>query len=108
MATPAYLGPGQPSSDADNGPLGRLGSLVGTQSPSYVGDGQPSPTNGLLGRSTPAYLPAPTAPSFDPSVVEVTDCPCPIDPAALASGHIAIVIPRSSGVDRDTDTDTDK
>ena len=103
MPTPAYQGPGQPSSDTDSGLLGRLGSIFGTPSPTYLGDGQPSQSSGLLGRSTPAYLPAPTAPSDEPSIVDVTDCPCPIDPAALATGHIAIVIPRNCGPDSDAD-----
>jgi hypothetical protein len=91
MATPTYSGTGQP---ADNGGswLGRFGSFLGGATPAYAGDGQPSSSGfGFFGGATPAYAPAPT--SMGTADAEVADT-CPIDPDALASGQIAIVIPR--------------
>ncbi|HLL23851.1 MAG TPA: hypothetical protein VK427_17050 [Kofleriaceae bacterium] len=109
MATPPYQGLGQ--QPADNGGLfGRFGSFFGGSTPSYAGVGQPSSaSSGSFGGSAVAYAPAPPAPvvpkpetsstsssqscseNDDEAYAEMT---CPIDPEALASGHIAIVIPR--------------
>ncbi len=109
MSTPTYLGAAQPAPSDGNGLLGRLGTyLSGSGTPAYVGTGQPAPTsNGsLLRPATPAYAAAPVrvpstdvGPATDATTVaesvsaSCTDA-CPIDPEALASGHIAIVIPR--------------
>jgi hypothetical protein len=123
MPTPSYNGTGQPADNGGSW-LGRLGSFFGASTPTYAGAGQPAIVNaGLLGNSTPIYAMAPavTQPSSQPSASQsgnsqqtpVTasrgDCgcdependesaqalmTCPIDPEALASGHIAIVIPR--------------
>ena len=98
MATPAYQGPGQPAPDMGvGGWLGRLGSVFGSgTTPSYSGEGQPSSSIGG-GRVTPAYMPAPNALQHQDEVAQGG----PIDPAALASGHIAIVIPRNAVCDRE-------
>ncbi len=107
MATPAYQGPGQPPADVGGGGLfGRFGSLFGGITPSYAGVGQPAPVTGALGGSAVAYAPAPS-PAPKPETSTPTGASqatsneedarfmtCPIDPEALASGHIAIVIPR--------------
>ncbi len=84
MATPTYQGAGQQTADNGGGLFGRLGSF--------------------LGGSAVAYAPAPTATkpeSSSPSTGDAVSCEsesqvmtCSIDPEALASGHIAIVIPR--------------
>ena len=112
MATPPYQGQGQ--QPADNGGLfGRFGSFFGGSTPSYAGVGQPSSAStGSLGGSAVAYAPAPPAPvvpkpdatapsssqsrSDDGEIDEAYEevMTCAIDPEALASGHIAIVIPR--------------
>ena len=103
MATPAYQGPGQPSADNGGGGLfGRFGSFFGGSTPSYAGVGQPTPATGALGGAAVAYAPAPKPETSTPtgaSQAENTEATaqvmtCPIDPEALASGHIAIVIPR--------------
>lgn len=108
MSTPTYLGAAQPAPSDGNGLLGRLGTyLSGSGTPAYVGTGQPAPTNGSpLRPATPAYAAAPVrvpstevAPATDAATVAdaaSASCAdaCPIDPEALASGHIAIVIPR--------------
>jgi hypothetical protein len=94
MATPPYQGPGQPPLDNGGSWLGRIGSIFGGQTPTYSGDGQPSSSVGVLGRVTPAYMPAPTTQEN----VKDDQTSCPIDPVALAAGHIAIVIPRSCGM----------
>ncbi len=85
----------------------------------YAGAGQPVIANGGLLNTTPIYAvaPAPAQPTSQPSATSQQvpvaaprgDCgcgeaesneseqalmTCPIDPEALASGHIAIVIPR--------------
>lgn len=87
MATPPYLGPSQPVAGSGGGWLGRLGS--------YFGNG-----------GTPAYQSAPIVKPEVPMHEVMTDeeaqaaptdsspMSCPIDPSALAEGHIAIVIPR--------------
>lgn len=99
MATPAYQGTGQPSADAGGGLFGRFGSFFGGSTPSYAGVGQPTTATGALGGSGVAYAPAPsakpessTSAASDEMAAEIMTCP--IDPEALASGHIAIVIPR--------------
>ena len=114
MATPTYQGAGQPIAGNGGGLLGRLGSLFGGETPAYSGDGQPSSSVGVLGRVTPAYMPAATqqpqqtqenVPSDNASAP--AQMSCPIDPAALASGHIAIVIPRQWDPCRDETAATD-
>jgi hypothetical protein len=92
MTTPSYQGEGQSRADEASGWLGRFGSFFGGATPAYAGVGQPSTSTSQLGR-TPAYAPAP---SVKPTVIsEMTaEGECPIDPAALAAGQIAIVIPR--------------
>ena len=104
MTTPAYQGAGQPPADAGGGLFGRFGSFFGGSTPNYAGVGQPTTATGALGGSGVAYAPAPTAkpenssptgssqPTSDEMDAEIMTCP--IDPEALASGHIAIVIPR--------------
>ena len=104
MATPAYQGQGQPSADFGGGLFGRFGSFFGGSTPSYAGVGQPTSASGALGGSAVAYAPPPaakpetsspsgaTADASTESDAEVLTCA--IDPEALASGHIAIVIPR--------------
>ena len=105
MATPAYQGPGQPPADVGGGGLfGRFGSLFGGITPSYAGVGQPTPVTGALGGTAVAYAPAPTpkpetstptgASQAENAEANAQVLTCPIDPEALASGHIAIVIPR--------------
>jgi hypothetical protein len=98
MPTPAYFGKSQPLADNGGGWLGRFGSLLGSNTPAYAGDGQPSSMAGMLGGSTPAYVPAPSVKQSEQSedqrdMAEV-QASCPIDPEALAAGQIAIVIPR--------------
>src|SRR5262245_47426034 len=109
MATPAYFGPGQPLLQNSGGFLGRLGSIFGGETPAYSGDGQPSSGAGVFGRVTPAYLPAltPSETNQDDLACAIAQSSCPIDPAALASGRIAIVIPRNSGTDSDEPVATD-
>lgn len=108
MATPAYQGAGQPTVDNGGSWLGRIASFFGGAAPAYSGDGQPSPSVGVLGRVTPAYLPAPTPQSgVDDIASAEAQTSCPIDPEALASGHIAIVIPRQWDPCRDEQAATD-
>jgi hypothetical protein len=110
MATPPYQGQGQ--QPADNGGLfGRFGSFFGGSTPNYAGVGQPTSPSGAVGGSAVAYAPAPIAPvapkpenpspscsqsNADAGFLDDADevLTCAIDPEALASGHIAIVIPR--------------
>jgi hypothetical protein len=108
MATPTYQGADQPAAGNGSGLLGRLGSLFGGETPAYSGDGQPSSSVGVLGRVTPAYAPGPTQQdvSSDNASAE-TQTSCPIDPEAIASGHIAIVIPRQWDPCRDEQAATD-
>jgi hypothetical protein len=123
MSTPSYNGNGQPIADNGGSWLGRLGSIFAPSTPMYAGTGQPVIANGGMLNTTPIYAvaPAPAQPVPQPAAsqsatsqqVPVTgprsDCgcgeaerdeseealmTCPIDPEALASGHIAIVIPR--------------
>lgn len=109
MATPAYQGSSQPPLVNGVGFLGRLGSIFGGETPTYSGDGQPSSSVGVLGRVTPAYAPAPTpSESIEEQLASEVLASCPIDPAALATGHIAIVIPRTACVpDREDVAATD-
>src|ERR1041385_6750668 len=113
MTTPSYSGTGQPTADLGGSWLGRLGSGFGASPPTYAGAGQPAiASRGVFGNTTPIYAmgPAvtPTNSQQTPVTVSRADCgcepevdeneqalmTCPIDPEALASGHIAIVIPR--------------
>lgn len=105
MATPNYLGAVQPQPSNGNGLLGRLGSYFGGGgTPAYRGAGQPVPANtgGLLRPSAPAYAVAPLKEQIAEddaaceAVAESEASACPIDAEALASGHIAIVIPRGT------------
>jgi hypothetical protein len=93
MATPTYQGLGQPVAD-NGGWRSRLGSVFGGgATPVYAGVGQPmSSSGGYLGGGTPGYASAPAASPTVPDDPCVTTCP--IDPAELAAGKIAIVIPR--------------
>lgn len=102
MATPSYLGAGQQLSAINQGWLVRLGSFLGgSGTPLYVGAGQPAPSlGGFMRGPTPVYAAAPVKEQI--AEVASTGCSaevaeasaCPIDPAALAAGQIAIVIPR--------------
>ncbi len=108
MATPSYIGAGQRIGTPD-GWLARIGSFfTGSGTPSYVGSGQPQPTTTggfLRGAATPIYAAAPPATEPAGQTDSLSDAGalaqqnaviqmCPIDPAALAAGQIAIVIPR--------------
>jgi hypothetical protein len=102
MATPNYLGAAQPGARSGSGLLARIGSYFGGGgTPAYIGKGQPVPTaGGLLKPATPAYAAAPVKEQIaeGAEVAQAAEAPdasaCPIDPEALAAGHIAIVIPR--------------
>jgi hypothetical protein len=104
MATPNYLGAAQPNAGNGQGLLARIGSYFGSGgTPAYTGKGQPAPAaGGLLRPATPAYAAAPVKEQVVEAEQEAqADCvveasACPIDPEALASGHIAIVIPRGT------------
>jgi hypothetical protein len=108
MATPTYVGAGQPQPSDGGGLFARIGAyLGGSGTPAYVGAGQPVPVSGGLFRPvTPIYAtaPVPTPNASSPAqTVEAQSVEakaevvaCPIDPEALASGHIAIVIPRGT------------
>jgi hypothetical protein len=91
VATPVYEGQGQPAANNGGSWFGRLGSFFAGSTPSYAGTGQPGWGNG--GSSTVAYATAPTAPPMENAPYDA-EATCPIDPAALAAGHIAIVVPR--------------
>ena len=108
MATPAYYGLGQPLLLNSGGSLG-LGSIFGGATPTYSGDGQPSSGVGVLGRATPAYLPAltPSEANQDDLASAVAQSSCPIDHAAIAAGQIAIVVPRTACGDREEPVATD-
>jgi hypothetical protein len=128
MTTPSYNGQGQPIVGNGGSWLGRLGSIFAPSTPMYAGTGQPViASGGLLGNATPIYATAPavtqatsqqaatqTASQQMPVTASQGDCgcgaaqseeseqalmACPIDPEALASGHIAIVIPRMQAPD---------
>ncbi len=104
MATPNYLGAAQPNAGNSGGLLARIGSYFGGGgTPAYSGKGQPVPVaGGLLRPATPAYAAAPLkelvveSEGAAQAACESETSACPIDPEALASGHIAIVIPRGT------------
>jgi hypothetical protein len=96
--TPTYKGNGQPLADS-GGTLGTFGSFFGSPTPAYrsVAPSAPSGSSGY-GSNALAYQAAPT------SVRRTVTCPidlsgCPIEPAALAAGQIAIVVPRQALVE---------
>lgn len=104
MATPNYLGAAQAQPNMGTGLLGRLGSYFGGGgTPAYRGVGQPMPAiGGLLRPAAPAYAAAPLKEQVAEDIAaaqaatESEASACPIDPEALASRHIAIVIPRGT------------
>jgi len=105
MATPNYLGAAQPQPSGGDGLLGRIGSYFSSGgTPSYRGRGQPAPAlnGGLLRPTTLAYAAAPVKEQIAQDCAEAQAAAeseasaCPIDPEALAAGHIAIVIPRGT------------
>jgi hypothetical protein len=104
MATPNYLGAAQAQPSNGDGLLGRIGSYFSSGgTPSYRGKGQPMAANGgLLRPATIAYAAAPVKEQLAQDNAEAQACAeseasaCPIDPEALAAGHIAIVIPRGT------------
>ncbi len=83
MATPNYLGAGQPVSESG----GWLGSWLGG-TPAYKGAGQSAQRASMLAGSSPAYK---LAPANADSPAQVTAC---VLPDANGPGPIAIVIPR--------------
>jgi hypothetical protein len=101
MATPPYVGASPAVAAGDNW-FARLTSyFAGSGTPIYDGVGQPAPTGVLQSTPSPIYAAAPTessdAVSSEPALTveqEFYEDSCPIDPAALAAGQIAIVIPR--------------
>ena len=105
MATPIYRGAVQPQPSDGSGLLGRIGSFLGSGgTPLYRGAGQPAPAlhGALLRPGGPAYVAAPVKEQVVEDNAEAqaeAECEasaCPIDPEALAAGHIAIVIPRGT------------
>jgi len=101
MATPPYRGQGQPPADYGGSWFGRLASFFGGGTPRYSGSGQPAAGgSGYPGGSGVPYKPAPTDQPKEcvAAPCETEAMTCPIDPEALASGHIAIVIPRERPV----------
>ena len=105
MTTPNYRGAVQSPPSNGTGLLGRIGSYLGSGStPMYRGAGQPAPAFGgeLLRPMAPAYVSAPVkerVAECDAEAQAAAECEasaCPIDPEALAAGHIAIVIPRGT------------
>ncbi|HEY4177976.1 MAG TPA: hypothetical protein VGM90_14110 [Kofleriaceae bacterium] len=104
MATPPYVGANQSQVGTSDGWIAKLGSFFGGGStPAYNGTGQPAPQAvvSMRGATTPSYgSPAPAAtPDVDeetPDDTESSVCgsDCAVDPAQLAAGKIAIVIPR--------------
>ena len=105
MATPNYLGAAQPLPSNGAGLFGRIGSYFGNGgTPAYRGVGQPVTviSGGLLRPMTPMYAAAPLKEQIAENCVAAQAAAqseasaCPIDPEALAAGHIAIVIPRGT------------
>jgi hypothetical protein len=86
MTTPAYQGANQPPADKGGSLLGRVGSFFGATTPMYASAPVKAP-DPVVTVQKDASTATPCTYSFDPS--------CPIDPAAIAAGQIAIVIPRS-------------
>jgi hypothetical protein len=107
MTTPIYRGATQPPPTAAKDLLQQISAyLSGSGTPAYAGAAQPAAATrgGLFGSETPAYavpVTAPDAGTVDAEAGSVAPCTepadalaCPLDPEALAAGHIAIVIPR--------------
>jgi hypothetical protein len=84
MATPNYLGRGQPAADSG----GWLGTWLGT-TPTYQGVGQPSSKSSAIGGAAPAYKPAPSSTAAPGAMTSPS-----AEPNACGHGPIAIVIPR--------------
>lgn len=94
MAAPRYNG-GPQSVPGHGDWLGRVGTFFGVgATPAYAGNGQPSARARTLGSSAPVYQTKPRCASTVDAPVDPASVVCPIDPAALAEGQIAIVIPR--------------
>jgi hypothetical protein len=101
-STPTYAGTGQPV-NATGGMLGNATPIY-AMAPAVV---QPTSKPGASQSSTSQQMPVTASRSdcgcveseFDDDESEQALMTCPIDPAALASGHIAIVIPRLSATD---------
>ena len=83
MATPSYIGPGQPVGDSG----GWLGTWLGG-TPAYRGVGQSAQRSSMFGSATPAYK---LAPANADASAPVTAC---VLTGANGPGPIAIVIPR--------------
>ncbi|HLL25831.1 MAG TPA: hypothetical protein VK427_27020, partial [Kofleriaceae bacterium] len=82
MTTPVYQGPNQPPAERRASWLDSLGMLFGGSPVQYAAP--PKASDSAKDRCA------------DPARACVVDpCTFPIDPAALAAGQIAIVIPRS-------------
>jgi hypothetical protein len=86
MTTPAYQGANQPPADSGGNLLGRVGSFFGATTPMYASAPAVKTPDPAATAQKDASTVTPCTYSFDPS--------CPIDPAAIAAGQIAIVIPR--------------
>jgi hypothetical protein len=103
MPTPIYKGAGQPAGDTGTGWLSGLGSVFGgASSPAYVSEAPstaitsaPTTTTTPTTSAAPVVSAEPNASDVDPSADGVIVlATCPIDPAALGAGQIAIVVPR--------------
>lgn len=90
MTTPRYLGESQPP-PVTTGVLARLGSYFGTGTPLYA---MPAPAD--VDEAEPVQQSA--VPTHVCACIRTSALPreteCPIDAQELASGQIAIVIPR--------------
>jgi hypothetical protein len=88
MGTPNYQGTNQPPADRGGSWLGSVGSYFGGVPPMYASAPtkatEASKTVQVVAKETSAQ---PCASAFEPA--------WPIDPAAIAAGQIAIVIPRT-------------
>lgn len=98
MATPTYDGAGQPGAGRATGWLAQLGAYFGVPTPAYA---TPPATTGDPIKATPPIAPSEQAP-LPVAVLVPSPCgdgvtPIAIDPAALADGAIAIVVPRDRG-----------
>ncbi|CAN5885459.1 hypothetical protein BH11MYX2_BH11MYX2_36860 [soil metagenome] len=105
MTTPSYLGAAQPQPSGGDSLIARIGAFLGSgETPPYAGAAQPASasTGALLRPATPGYAAAPVREqSADSNAEAQADeeqeaSACQLDPEALASGHIAIVIPRGT------------
>lgn len=95
MATPNYQGPGQPIADNGNGWLGRLGSFFGGTTPAYASAPSSKVTDQPATVSSTPSAPSPNGQPIDlPSEALAM---CPIDPTAIPSGQIVLVVPRNTG-----------